>query len=326
MKAVKALRLLDISLPSKILSSFPNPQYGIKGVREILGIRGRPILATVPKPKVGLSPEETAELAYQIWINGIDLLKDDENLSSHRFSRFEERLRLVMRALERAEKETGERKGYLVNVTAETREMLRRAELVKDYGNRFVMLDLLTAGWAAAQTLREECGELGLAIHAHRAFHAAFTRNPRHGMSMLVVAKLARMLGVDHIHVGAVFGKLEAKKSEVEVIVENLRSSQIRGGKTHLPQSWGDVKPVFPVSSGGLHPGLIPKVTKTFGRDLLIQVGGGVWGHPRGGGAGAKAVRQAVEAAVEEIPLREYAKTRPELREALKIWGMRTYV
>lgn len=326
MRALKSLRLLDIKLPKKLLSWFPGPLHGIMGVRKLLGIRDRPILATVPKPKVGLSPERTAELAYEVWTGGIDLLKDDENLTSHSFSQFERRLELVMRARERAEWETGEKKGYLVNVTAEVLRMLERARLVKEYGNDFVMIDFLTAGWAAAQSLREECGRLSLAIHAHRAFHAAFTRSRVHGMSMLVVAKLARLLGVDHIHVGAVFGKLEAKRSEVEAIVANLRKPRIEGSRELLPQEWGEIGPVLPVSSGGLHPGLIPKVIKTFGIDLLIQVGGGVWGHPWGGGAGAKAVRQALEATVQGISLREHARGKPELREALRLWGTRGHI
>ncbi len=326
MKALEGLRLVDLSIPSEILSAFPGPGFGIEGVRSILKVQGRPILATVPKPKVGLSAEKTAELAYDIWVGGVDLLKDDENLTDQRFNRFEERLKLVMRMREKAEKETGERKSYLVNVTAETKEMLRRARMVKDYGNEFIMVDILTVGWAAFQTLREEAGDLGLAIHAHRAFHAAFTRNPKHGMSMLTVAKLARMAGVDHIHVGAVFGKLEADKREVELIVRNLRENRIEEGRDHLAQSWDNVKTVFPTSSGGLHPGLIPKVIKSFGVDLIIQVGAGVWGHPRGGRAGAKAVRQAIDAALEDIPLREYAKDKPELMEALKLWGTRGHI
>jgi ribulose-bisphosphate carboxylase large chain len=40
-----------------------------------------------------------------------------------------------------------------------------------------------------------------------------------------------------------------------------------------------------------------------------------------GGRAGATAVRQAIDAALGGVSLNEYAKTKEELRAALKKWG-----
>lgn len=323
MRAVKYLRLLDLSIPLPILKSFKGPQFGIKGVRDLLKVYKRPITATVPKPKVGLTTEKYAEVAYEILSGGVDLLKDDENLGNLTFNKFEARLEAVMKVIDKVEKETGERKGYLINVTAETKEMLRRAKLVADYGNPFVMIDFVLAGWSGLLSLRELTEDLKLAIHAHRAFHAAFTRGEDHGMSMLVLAKLARVIGVDHIHIGAAVGKMETKRAEViniqKVITQNKIEEDINNYV--LSQDWYDVKPVTPVISGGLHPGLLPAVVELHGNDILIQVGGGVTGHPRGPKAGAKAVRQALDAIREGIPLREYAKKHKELDEALRKWG-----
>ncbi|HID72771.1 TPA: hypothetical protein EYP38_02410, partial [Candidatus Micrarchaeota archaeon] len=50
------------------------------------------------------------------------------------------------------------------------------------------------------------------------------------------------------------------------------------------------------------------------------QAGGGIHGHPKGTRVGAMAMRQAVDAAMEGIPLPKYAKTHKELAEALKKW------
>lgn len=321
MKAVRNLRLEDVRWPLKLILSFKGPQFGIDGVRRIFKVKERPLTATVPKPKVGMSSEEHARAGYEAWVGGIDLLKDDENLSGQRFNRFERRARLSFKMRDRAERETGERKSYLINVTAETREMLRRARLVAKLGGEYVMIDILTAGWAGVQTLRDECEELELAIHAHRAFHAAFTRKPEHGMSMLAVAKVARLVGVDQLHVGTVIGKLETPKEEVLALQDEITSRKVKGGEHVLLQDWGDVKPVFPVTSGGLHPGLIPEIIDMLGHNIIIQVGGGVWGHPDGGRAGAAAVRQALDAALKKIPLQEHARTNEELRRALEKWG-----
>ena len=325
MKALDGLRAEDIMFPRELMGSFPGPNKGISGVRNLLAVHDRPLLATVPKPKLGYTPEEYGRIAYEILVGGVDLVKDDENVASQKFIAFEKRLREVMKAIERAEKETGERKGYLANVTAPPREMEKRVKLVADYGNPFIMVDFLAAGWAALQHARELAGEYGLAIHGHRAFHAAFTRNPRHGVSMFLVAKLARMAGVDHLHVGTPgVGKMDADAREVLEYARLLRSSRYeppQGELRRLPQDWAGLKTVLPVASGGLHPGTVPTVVSRMGVDILLQVGGGVIGHPDGPRAGARAVRAAVEAAVEGAPLEEKAREVPELARALEKWG-----
>ncbi len=322
MKAIESLRLLDVRLPKWYLKYFKGPQKGIQGVRDIFRVYNRPLLATVPKPKVGMTSEEHANAGFEAWVGGIDLLKDDENLSSQPFNRFEERVKLTFRKRDAAEEETGEKKDYLVNITSETKEMIKRARLVKEFGGNFVMVDILTVGWSALQTIREECEDLKLAIHAHRAFHAAFTRNPEHGMSMLVVAKLARLIGVDNIHIGTVVGKLESPLQEVKDLYNEMTSQKFRGNELTLDQEWYNIKPTFPVSSGGLHPGIVQEVMKIISSNIIIQVGGGLWGHPMGGRAGAKAIRQAIDAYLSGVDVLEYAKEHKELKVALEKWGV----
>ncbi|HIJ97557.1 TPA: ribulose-bisphosphate carboxylase large subunit, partial [archaeon] len=190
-----------------------------------------------------------------------------------------------------------------------TREMLARAKFVRDFGNEYVMMDILTAGWAGLQTVRDECDDLNLAIHAHRAFHAAFTRNKKHGASMKFVAETARLLGVDQLHIGTVIGKLESPKEEVFGLNERLK------------ENWGRIKDVLPVCSGGLHPGLLPPLIKWLSKDIAIQVGGGIHGHPQGTRAGAKAVMAAIQAGIEGESLTEAAKKSKELAVAIKKWG-----
>ncbi len=325
MKAVQNIRLQDIQWPQKLLNSFPGPQFGIEGIRKKFKIKKRPILACVPKPKIGMTSKEHSQIGFEIWSGGIDLLKDDENLTSQPFNKFSERVKLCMKLAEKAEKETGERKAGLFNVTAPGKELYKRASLVADYGNPYVMIDILTAGWSAAQGLREHCKDLGLAIYAHRAFHSAFTRNPKHGVSMLVIAETSRLIGVDNVHVGTGIGKLAGSTLEVKTLANVMRSFKTSSDKKQhlLGQNWGRIKNVVPVSSGGLHPGNIPEIVSFFGANLAIQVGGGIHGHPNGSHAGAKAVRQALEAALQKISLREYAKNHSELKIALDTWGFR---
>ncbi|MGC8710699.1 MAG: type III ribulose-bisphosphate carboxylase [Candidatus Micrarchaeia archaeon] len=323
MKALKNLRLEDITFPEIYLKHFKGPQFGIDGVfGKIFKMKNRrPLLAHVPKPKVGMYTSEHANVAKNAWLGGVDLLKDDENLTSQGFNTFDNRMKLMFKYRDFAEKETGEKKSYLANITAETNEMIRRAKLVKDLGGEYVMVDILTAGWSGLQTVRDACEDLGLAIHAHRAFHAAFTRNPKHGMSMLVVAKLARLIGVDQIHIGTVVGKLKGSRREVVDLDIEETMQHIQEHKDVLTEDWHSIKPVVPVSSGGLHPGLVPYVMKLLGNSIVIQAGGGIDGHPKGVKQGAMAMRQAIEATMQGEELNEYAKNHAALKSALDYWG-----
>lgn len=318
MKVVNRLRLEDITIPKHLLNSFQGPQYGISGVRKMLGVKNRPLVGTIIKPKLGLKTLDHAKVAYEAWRGGCDLVKDDENLSSQKFNEFEDRLSRTLEMARKAEEETGEKKAYLVNVTAETGEMMKRAQLVEDFGGRYVMIDIVTSGFAALQTLRE--ANFKLAIHAHRAMHAAFTRDKKHGINMMVLADLARLIGVDTLHIGTVVGKLEGSLEEVSEIEEEIEKKHVKAAHLRLSQDWGKIKPTMAVSSGGLHPGHVPYLMKHLGKDLVIQMGGGIHGHPSGTKAGATAARQAVDAVLKNKTLKDYAKTHEELAEALKIW------
>lgn len=318
MGSLRKLRLQDVVLPRNIIKSFKGPEFGISGVRKILKVRERPLVGTIVKPKVGLTARAHAKVAYEAWVGGCDVVKDDENLTSQAFNRFDKRLRATLRMREKAEAETGEVKVYMPNVTAETDEMLKRARAVKRQDGRYAMVDIITSGWSALQSLREE--GLGLVLHAHRAGHAAFTRDPKHGISMLVIAKLARMIGVDQIHVGAILGKMSAGVAEVEHIGEEIESSLIHEdrGAHVLEQDWYGMKPVFAVCSGGLHPGLVPGLVKMMGKNIICQFGGGIHAHPRGTLEGAKAARQSVDAVMDGVSLDKYAEKHKELRASLK--------
>ena len=320
MKSIKNLRLEDIDWPSKIIKSFKGPLFGIKGVRKLLKVPKRPLCGCIIKPKLGLNEKEHAKVAYEAWLGGIDIIKDDENLSSMKFNKFEKRILETLKMRDKAERETGERKIYMPNVTAEIDNMLERANFVKEAGGEYIMVDIITIGWSALQTLRNANEDLKLVLHAHRSGHAVLTRNKKHGMSMLVVSDIARLIGLDQIHIGTIIGKMEGPKEEILSIEESIEKKIIKEHGHSLSEDWLHIKPVFAVCSGGLHPGLVPYLVKTLGNDIIIQAGGGVHGHKKGTGAGAKAMRQAVDAVTKNISLKEYAKKHKELKIALKQW------
>jgi len=324
MKEVKGLRFEDFALTKSHVKAFRGPQYGIKGIRKMTGVKKRPFVGTIVKPKVGLTAEQHAKVAYESWAGGLDVVKDDENLTSMTFNKFDLRMKLTLKARDKAEEETGEKKLYMANITGPYPEMMRRANVVNSLGGEYIMYDVLTAGWSALQGVREWCHDNKMAIHAHRAMHGALTRNHEMGISMLALAKTYRLIGVDTLHIGtAGIGKMHGSKNEELDVEYEMESSKVTGNITHkfLTQDWHGLKPVLAVASGGLSPLHLPKVMHTMGNDIVMQGGGGCHGHPDGTRMGAAAMRQAVDAAMDGISLKEYAKTHKELARAIEKWG-----
>ncbi len=326
MKAVKNLRLLDVRLPQEYIKHFSGPQFGVHGIRRLLNISKRPLLGTIIKPKLGLNEKHHAKTAYHAWIGGCDIVKDDENLTNMRFNKFADRVIETLSMRDKAQDETGEIKVYMPNVTAETIQMLERVEFVKQQGGKYVMVDIITVGFSALQTLRKATGNYKLVLHAHRAMHAAMTRNKKHGVSMLTIAKLCRLIGVDQLHIGTIIGKMEGSNEVLaihnelqEAIIKQVVVKEKNYTYSLLEQKWL-LKPVFSVCSGGLCPLHVPKLMQLFGNNIIIQMGGGIHGHPKGTIAGAKAARQAIDAVMQGTKIKQYARTHKELGLALKKW------
>jgi ribulose-bisphosphate carboxylase large chain len=306
LKEIVGLRLEDLEFPEVFVKSFPGPALGIDGIRNLTGVKEGPLTGSIIKPKLGLTSVRHAEACMEVWDGGVNLVKDDENLANMTFDNFYTRVdEVTSRMKEKNYLEIGSAKVHAFNITASYEEMMKRANYVRDSGANCLMIDVLTAGFAATQGIRNR--NYGLMIHGHRAMHAAFTRSKVFGISMLVIAKLARLAGIDSFHTGTVVGKMEGGKEEVVTINNFLRSE------------WYGLKTTLPTASGGLHPGHIPDLVSILGKDLLMNFGGGIHGHPDGTPAGARAIMQSLKATLAGIPLSE-AKDSPELQRALEKW------
>ncbi|MDF0590579.1 RuBisCO large subunit C-terminal-like domain-containing protein [Candidatus Methanocrinis natronophilus] len=305
LSALKKVRLLDVIFPQSLVSVHKGPRFGIKEARKILGVFDRPLVGTIIKPKVGLRPQETAEVAGQAVRGGLDLIKDDETLTDQSFCPMDERVEAVMAELSKVEDETGKKAFYAVNVTSGAEEILERAEDAIDRGANMVMIDVLTSGFSALEVLSRG---VKVPVHVHRTMHGAFTRDRSHGISMVPISRLVRMTGGTNLHTGSYLGKMAADREENDQCRDVLR------------QEWYGLSPVFPVASGGLHPGNLRPNLEGYGVDCIVQAGGGVHGHPWGTTGGAMAMVQAVEAWGAGIFADEYARSHKELEAALQYW------
>ncbi len=300
-KPLKALRLEDMRLPTAYVKTFQGPATGIVVERERLDKFGRPLLGATVKPKLGLSGRNYGRVVYEALKGGLDFTKDDENINSQPFMHWRERFLYCMEAVNKAQAATGEIKGTYLNVTAATMEdMYERAEFARDLGSAIIMIDLVI-GWTAIQSMAKWARRNNMILHLHRAGHSTYTRQKAHGVSFRVIAKWARLAGVDHIHAGTVVGKLEGDPATTRGYYDICRDEftpQNLANGVFFDQPWASLNKMMPVASGGIHAGQMHQLLDLLGEDVVLQFGGGTIGHPMGIAAGATANRVALEAMI----------------------------
>lgn len=298
------LKLMAIDFPESYVKHFSGPKFGIEGCRNLTGVEGRPLIGTIIKPSIGLTPAQTAAMVQTLGEAGIDFVKDDELLSSSANSPFEERVNAVMDVVNRLADKTGKKIMYAYNISGEMDEMLRRYETIVKAGGTCAMISLNSVGISATKKI---CDSGELAIHGHRNGWGMLTRHPLLGIDFPAYQKLWRLAGVDQIHVNGIQNKFwESDDSVVRSIEACL---------TPL----ADSKTVLPVVSSGQWGGQAFETwrrTKTV--DLLYMAGGGIMAHPMGAAAGVTAMQQAWKGAVAGMDLEEAAHAYPELAKSVE--------
>ena len=303
------LKLVDLAFPKSWLEDYKGPKFGIDGLRKLLNIPERPLLNNMVKPCTGHTADVAADLVYKAAVGGCDVVKDDELISNPAFNTLEERIVKVMEAVDKADSEKGEKTLYTINITTKFPEMFEYADKMIELGANALMINYLTTGFEALRQIAED-PSIKVPILGHMDFGGTFFGGPWTGMtSMLTFAKLPRICGADTVVIPAPYGKAEILEERYE---QNLKA---------LRFPFQHIKPTLPMPSGGITQGMVEKCIKEAGKDILIGSGGGIHSHPGGPTAGAQAFRQAIDAVMEGINVKEYAKDHKELGVALGVWG-----
>ena len=357
MKEISALKLLDVWFPPAMLEQYDGPSYTLDDMKKYLGInkkKDRPVLGTIIKPKMGLTSAEYAEVCYDFWVGGGDFVKNDEPQANQDFCPYEKMVLHVKEAMDKAVKETGKKKVHSFNVSAADFDtMIERCEMIRaagfEPGSYAFLIDGMTAGWMATQTLRRKYPDVF--IHFHRAMHGAFTRpeNPI-GHTVLVLSKFARLAGASGIHTGtAGVGKMKGSPKDDLIPAHNILHLLAEGHMfeqswAKVPKndsdllklikednhnhvileydSWRGIKKCAPIISGGLNPTkLKPFLDLAKTTDFITTMGAGVHAHPGGTKEEATALVQAMEAYQKKISIEEYAKKKPELKKAIEFFA-----
>ena len=306
---VTGLRLQTMTLPASYRRRYPMPKQGIAGTRALMKAGEGPLLGSIIKPNVGMSPAETAAQVAILCQAGIDFIKDDEISANPDHAPLRERIPAVMAEIKRAEDRSGRRVMMAFNITDETDAMRRHADLVAREGGTCVMANLNWCGFSAVETLRRSTD---LALHGHRNGFGALSRCVVLGIGFGAYQVLWRLAGVDHMHVHGLDGKFAQDNQEV------IDSTALC--LTPLDDQSDDR--VLPAFSSGQWAGTVPATRQAAGGDdFLFMAGGGIAGHPGGAAAGVESIRAAFEATRTGQTLEDAAKSSQPLRQALEFFG-----
>jgi ribulose-bisphosphate carboxylase large chain len=301
------LKLMDIKLPPSFENQFGGPAFGIEGCRKLTGVEARPLIGTIIKPSIGLSPEQTAVMVKTLADAGIDFIKDDELLSSSANSNFNDRVDAIMKVINTHADKTGKKVMYAFNISGEVDEMLQRYEKIIQSGGTCAMVSINSVGLSAAKKI---CDQQQLAIHAHRNGWGMLTRHPLLGIDFKAYQKIWRLAGVDQLHVNGIQNKFWESDDSVVASIEACLTP-LYNHKTILPV----------VSSGQWGGQAFETYKRTKTVDLLYMAGGGIMAHPMGAAAGVTALQQAWKTAVDGLSLEEAAKEYKEFNESVKKFG-----
>ena len=311
LRQFSGLRLLDVRLPSAFRDAYQGPQFAVAGTRRLAGVDTLPLIGTIVKPSVGLSPKDTAGLVRTLAEAGLDFVKDDELQADGPHCPFHERVEVVMRVIREHADRTGKKLMFAFNLTGEMDEMRRRHDLVLAAGGSCVMASMHSIGLPAMVELRRHSQ---LPIHAHRNGWGLYSRSPFIGVSYTAWQKIWRLAGADHLHVNGLRNKFcETDESVLASARECLR-----------PMFEGDGRgcEAMPVFSSGQWAERAFDTFKALGSmDLIHAAGGGIMGHPGGIAAGVASMRQAWEAASAGRTSDETAAQYQEFRQAREKFG-----
>ncbi|WP_295878785.1 RuBisCO large subunit C-terminal-like domain-containing protein [uncultured Thiohalocapsa sp.] len=255
------VRLMDIALPPALAQGLPGPRFGIRGLRRLLDVHDRPLLCTALKP-MGLSAPALAQLAYELALGGIDLIKDDHGLADQPFSPFAERVPRCAAAVARANQETGRRCLYLPNVTAPAAAVGPRARAARDSGAGGLLFCPGLAGFDAMRGLAAD-DDLALPILSHPALVGGLALSPDTGLSpRMLYGRLNRLAGAD----AAIFPHLGGRFA--------FSAADCRDIAAGCTDAMGDTAPIFPVPAGGMKLARVRELCEFYGRDCMLLIGG----------------------------------------------------
>ncbi|MBU0600589.1 ribulose 1,5-bisphosphate carboxylase large subunit [bacterium] len=260
-----SIKVVNISLSKELLAHFSGPRFGIEGIRKILGVKDRPLIAAALKP-MGKGPKELAEFSYKLSLGGVDFIKDDHGLVDHPFCPFKERVKRCLEAINKAEIETGKKVIYLPNITDRYEKMLAHIKWAKEMGIGGILISPLIVGLDFMRYLAEN-KDLSLPIMAHPAFVGTLFNLDSGFSHEVILGDLMRLAGADLVIYPNYGGRFPFSKEVCQRV------------DLALKKEMGNLKQAFPVIAGGLDIENIGQLKEFYGHEVVFLIGSSLYAY-----------------------------------------------
>lgn len=260
----RGVRIAGIDWPAELLGRFPGPARGVAGLRDLVGARGRPLLAGALKP-VGLDVPALARLAADCARGGLDLVKDDHSLTDQPRAPFRDRVLAVAEHVARANRQSGHTCLYVPNLTGPVDLLAERLDDLRDAGVRAAMVAPLLVG---LDTVRSLAVSAGVALVGHPAFAGSLVA-PRQGFAPeLLFGDLFRLAGCDAVIYPNAGGRFPFSLRDCRAIQRRLL----------VPLA--GMAPAFAMVAGGIDAAKLAHWLPQYATDTIFLVGGSLLGRP----------------------------------------------
>ena len=266
----RGIRIAAIEWPADLLARFPGPRFGVAGLRELVGVSGRPLLAAALKP-VGLEVRALARLAAECALSGLDLVKDDHSLADQPAAPFRERVLAVAEHVARANRQTGRRCLYVPNLTGPVDRLAERLEDLREAGVRAALVAPIILGLDVVRAFAESAG---VALVGHPALAGAIC-SPHQGIAPeILFGELFRLAGCDVVIYPNAGGRFPFTLRDCAAIQRRLLSPL------------GDLRPAFAMVAGGIDAALLARWIPVYSTETIFLIGGSLLGKADLGAAG----------------------------------------
>jgi ribulose-bisphosphate carboxylase large chain len=261
------VELVDIDLPPTILATVKGPRFGVAGLRQLTGTTHGPLAATALKP-LGASSTELATIAHAMAMSGLDIIKEDDGISTQVFAPFHDRVERCSAAIVEANTITGQHTLYFPNITGPMETLAARAMFAKAKGAAGVEILPGPMGLDAIRMIAD-LEDFNLPIMSHCAWQGALTRQPNPAFSVpMVFGLLPRLAGADLSIMPGFGGRFNISRDACREMALAL----------HRPIT--GIKPAMPMPGGGITMQTLPDFADVFTTDSAMLMSGALFQQP----------------------------------------------
>ena len=261
------IELQDVDLPRVFTGASCGPRFGVEGIRSLLDVKKGALGATALKP-VGATPRELARIASALALGGIDIIKEDDGVSTQMFAPFHERVERCAAAIAEAGAKTGKTCIYFANITGPMESLAERAYFAKEKGATGIEL---LPGPMGLDSIRMVSGlpGLDLPVISHCAWQGALCRPPNPAISMpLVFGLFPRLVGADLSIMPGFGGRFDIPREACRSVTNALQ------------RPCGNLRPAMPMPGGGVTMDRLAEFVDVFGQDTALLMSGALFQKP----------------------------------------------